>query len=125
MASRSAEDAAPAATKRPGRYKHVLDALVGKFHGFPDGIFAQGTARVGEIRYVDLSERRVYNNGEITRDATGHARVERIERTETVPEWKAVPHLQFAIAITVTAKGRAHSYRDEPGSELRFFPDRA
>jgi hypothetical protein len=190
MVSPAPEDAAPAAAKSSGRYKHILDALAGKFYGFPDGIFAQGVTvasllpfqgracrydlltgrladppsarkqiepvlraldalhrwmrrelangrhmpgditaadfsfRVGEIHCVDLSVRRVYDNGEITRDATGHARVERIERTEIVPEWKAVPHLPFAAAISITARGSVHTYRDEPGSELRFFQDR-
>ena len=191
MVSPSSDDAAPAAGKPSGRYKHILDALVGKFYGFPDGLFAQGVTlasllpfqgrpcrydllagrladppsarkqtepllraldalhrwmrreladgrhvpgditaaefsfQVGEVRFFDLSVRRVYNNGEITRDVSGHARVERIERTEIVPEWKAVPHLPFAVAISITAKGRVHSYRDEPGSELRFLQDRA
>jgi hypothetical protein len=176
--------------KKSGRYKHILDSLVGKFYGFPDGIFAQGVTlssllpfqgrtchydlvtgrlehppaagaevepllqaldclhqwmcselkggqhspgdiatadfsfRVGQTRYVDLSVQRIYNNGEITRDPTGHARVERIERMEIVPEWKAVPHVKFAISILVNAKGTVYSYHDEPDGELRFFQDR-
>jgi len=49
--------------------------------------------------------------------------VERIETTETVPEWRAVPVVPFPVRFEIVAKGRSFVH-DEPGNAYRFMPER-
>jgi hypothetical protein len=81
------------------------------------------TFRVGEPRSVDLSRHTTWRPGEVWRDAAGHAHGDRIETTEIVPEWRAVPVVPFAVRYEIRAKGRAF-LRDEPDAAYRFMPER-
>jgi len=79
--------------------------------------------RVGEPRHVDLSRRTTWRNGDVWRDASGRAHVDRIETTEIVPEWRAVPVVPFAVRFEIRAKGRSFVH-DEPEAAYRFPPER-
>jgi hypothetical protein len=174
---------------KQGRIKHLLDALVSRFDGFPHGLLASGVdlaallafrgpsyrfdlltgvvepkapsdpmaapmlrfldslgvwlrawiARelaaqgeleaafiefcVGEPVPVDLSARVTYSNGEFWRDPTGQAHIERINKTEIVPEWGAVPVVPVALKFCIRAGGRAFLKEDRE-SAYRFWPER-
>ena len=80
---------------------------------------------VGETTRLDLSEHKTYLNGPLVRDSTGHARVERIERIEIVPEWTAVPHVAFSVSIILRAKGKTIRYDSPSPINLQILPRRS
>ena len=79
--------------------------------------------RVGDPTHVDLSRHTTWRSGDVWRDPTGHAHVERVETTETVPEWRAVPVVPFVVRFEIRAKGRCFVH-EEPDGAYRFWPER-
>lgn len=171
-----------------GRAKHLLDALVGRFNGYPNGLLASrvdlpallafrggayrvdllagvldpppaveaaapmlafldalgawlrdwlekegggpGAVDLAEIEFevgepvsVDLSVQTTYGNGELWRDPSGKAHVERVATTRVVPEWRAVPRVPFDVRFRIRANGLLFA-KDDLGSVLQFMPEK-